>query len=92
VSTNFVVPGKHVLQAREPYRHFVNLDDRVPPSIEWLTRATGTADPALYWSQWPSHFDYLYVLFTRRGSANPDPKHLALAVDGPGFQLYRVVR
>jgi hypothetical protein len=93
VSTNFVVPGKHVLQAREPYRRFVNLEDRVPPSIEWLTREAGSgANDKLYWSQWPQHFDYLYVLFTQPGGANPDPKRLALVADAPGFQLYRVVR
>lgn len=93
VSTNFVVPGKHVLQAREPFRRFVNLEDRVPPSIDWLARATGSAaDNKLYWSAWPQHFDYLYVLFTQRGSANPDPKHLALTVDATGFQLYRVIK
>jgi hypothetical protein len=89
VSTNFVVPGKHVLQAREPFRRFVNLEDRVPPSIAWLT---GAADPALYWNQWPQHFDYLYVLFTKPGGANPDPRHLALADEGAGFRLYRVIR
>ena len=92
VSTAFVVPGKHVLQVREPFRRFVNLEDRVPPSVDWLTRATGDADPTLYWSQWPQHFDYLYVLFTKPGSANPDAAHLALAIDALGFQLYRVNR
>jgi hypothetical protein len=92
VSTNFVVPGKHVLQAREPFRRIVNLEDRVPPSAEWLQRAAGQADDRLYWSGWPQHFDYVYVLFTQPGSANPAPAHLAPAVGVPGFQLYRVVR
>jgi hypothetical protein len=58
--------------------------------VDWLTRATGATDPGLYWSRWPQHFDYLYVLFTKPGGASPDAAHLALAVDGPGFQLYRV--
>ena len=92
VSTAFVVPGKHVLQAREPFRRIVNLEDRVPPSVEWLQRAAGQADDRLYWSRWPRHFDYVYVLFTQPGSANPAPAHLAPAVDGSGFRLYRVVR
>jgi hypothetical protein len=91
VSTAFVVPGKHVLQVREPFRRFVNLEDRVPPSADWLKRAAGQADDRLYWSQWPQHFDYVYVLFTMPGSANPDADHLALAADAPGFQLYRVI-
>ncbi len=92
VSTAFVVPGKHVLQVREPFRRFVNLEDRVPPSVEWLKPAAEQADDRLYWSRWPQHFDYLYVLFTTPGSANPDAAHLAPVVDAPGFQLYRVVR
>ena len=92
VSTIFVVPGKHVLQVREPFRRFVNLEDRVPPSVAWLESAAGPVDEKLYWSRWPQHFDYVYVLFTQPGGANPDAEHLALAVDGPGFQLYRVIR
>ena len=92
VSTIFVVPGKHVLQVREPFRRYVNLEDRVPPSVDWLKRAAGQADDKLYWNQWPQHFDYVYVLFTQPQGANPDAEHLALAVDGPGFQLYRVIR
>jgi hypothetical protein len=93
VSTNFVVPGKHVLQVREPYRRFVNLEDHLPPSIEWFMRAIGSGtDDKLYWSAWPQHFDYLYVLFTMPGSINPDPQHLKLVIRAPGFHLYRVVR
>ena len=94
VSTNFVVPGKHILQVREPFRRHVNIEDRVPPSVEWLKDETGPADKTatLYWSQWPADFDYLYVLFTQPNGANPNPQRLALVVDGPGFQLYRVIR
>lgn len=93
VSTAFVVPGKHVLQAREPFRRLVNLEDRVPPSADWLRLAAQPrdADGSLYWSAWPQHFDYVYVLFTQPGHGNPDVRHLALAVDGRGFQLYRVI-
>ena len=93
VSPHFVVPGKHVLQVREPFRRFVNLEDRVPPSVEWLTRATGAgANDALLLEPVAAAFRLLYVLFTQPGSANPDAKHLALVADGPGFQLYRVIR
>jgi len=94
VSTIFVVPGKHVLQVREPFRRVVNLEDRVPPSVDWLKRAAAPADETdtLYWNRWPRNFDYVYVLFTRPGGANPDAERLMLAVDGPGFQLYRVIR
>ena len=94
VSNAFVVSGKHVLQVREPFRRFVNRDDRVPPSVDWLKRAAGPVDETetIYWSQWPQHFDYVCVLFTKPGAANPDAAHLAPAVDGPGFQLYRVTQ
>ena len=94
VSTAFVVSGKHVLQVREPYRRHVSLDDRVPPSADWLALAAGPKDETdkFYWSQWHLHFDYVYVLFTKPGRTNPDPEHLALAAEGPGFQLYRVIR
>ena len=94
VSGNFAVPGKHALQVREPYRRFVNTDDRVPPSVDWLRLAAGPLDETerFYWSQWHVHFDYVYVLFTRPGARNPDPELLTLVSDGWGFQLYRVIK
>jgi hypothetical protein len=51
-------------------------------------------DPAqaFYWELWPRHYDYVYILFTKRGSLCSDRKHLTLVHDGPGFQLYRVNR
>jgi hypothetical protein len=94
VSTNFVVPGKHVLQVRAPFRRFVNIGDHVPPSADWLKLAAGPLDESdkYYWSQWPLHYDYVYVLFAQPGRANPDAEHLALAAEGWGFQLYRVIK
>jgi hypothetical protein len=94
VSSNFVVSGKHVLQVREPFRRFVTRNDRIPPSADWLKLAAGSRDETdrFYWSQWHLHFDYVYVLFARRGRANPDAGHLVLAREGQGFQLYRVIR
>jgi hypothetical protein len=94
VSTTFAVHGKHVLQVRPPYRRYVSLDDRIPPSADWLPIAAGPRDETdrYYWSQWPLHFDYVYVLFTRPGSPNPDPEHLRPAAQGRGFQLYQVIK
>lgn len=93
VSTAFVVPGKHVLQPRAPFHRIFNVDDFVPPRAEWLAAAATPADAGkLYWSDWPRNFDYVYVLFTRPGAANPDVRHLEPAGDGPGFQRYRVMR
>ncbi len=76
VSGNFAVPGKHVLQVREPFRRFVNTDDRVPPSVDWLRLAAGPLDETdrFYWSQWHVHFDYVYVLFTQARRAQPGPR------------------
>jgi hypothetical protein len=34
----------------------------------------------------------VYVLLTLPGAANPDAARLVLAAEGPGFQLYRVIR
>lgn len=94
VSTAFVVTGKHVLQVREPFRRLVNREDRIPPPVGELQRAVGPVDKTdqFYWSQWPRNFDYVYVLFTMPGAANPDAARLALAAEGSGFQLYRVIR
>jgi hypothetical protein len=94
VSTAFVVTGKHVLQVREPFRRLVNREDRIPPPVEELQLAVGPVDKTdqFYWSQWPRNFDYVYVLLTLPGAANPDVARLVLAAEGPGFQLYRVIR
>jgi hypothetical protein len=94
VSTTFAVRGKHVLQVRSPYRRYVSLDDRIPPSADWLPIAAGPRDETdrYYWSQWPQHFDYVYVLFTRPESPNPDPEHLRPVAEGRGFQLYQVIK
>jgi hypothetical protein len=94
VSTAFVVTGKHVLQVRDPFLRLVNREDRIPPPVDELKRGVGPVDRTdqFYWSQWPRNFDYVYVLFTLPGAANPDPARLTLTAEGPGFQLYRVIR
>jgi hypothetical protein len=94
VSTTFAVRGKHVLQIRLPFRRYVSLDDRIRPSADWLPIASGPRDETdrFYWSQWQLHFDYVFVLFTRPESPNPDPEHLRPVAQGQGFQLYRVIK
>jgi hypothetical protein len=89
-STAFTVEGKHILQVREAYRPFVDTRDGTPPSIPFFVAAAQGPGP-YYFSDWPHHFDYVYVLFTRPGSANPDPAHLAHVNGGEHFQLYRVL-
>lgn len=94
VAGTFVVPGKHVVQARGPYAKLANLQDNLPLALSWLRAATTGADgtEGQYWTRWQNNFDYLYVLFREPGAANPDPEHLVLVAEGWGFQLYRVIR
>ncbi len=94
VSTAFAVSGKQVMQVRDEFRRQVDTADRIPPSAGWLPLSAGPVDETdrFYWSQWPRHYDYVYVLFTRAADKNPDSGRLALLQDGPGFQLYRVIK
>ena len=48
-------------------------------------------DDPPFWLNW-TKFDYLYVLFSEEGAANPDPQRLTLVVEGENFQLYRVLK
>ena len=89
-STAFTVGGKHILQVREEYRPYVDSRDGTPPSLPFFVAAAqGPGED--YFSDWPRHFDYVYILFTHRGSTNPDPAHLAPVYGGQHFQLYRVL-
>jgi hypothetical protein len=90
VSTAFTVEGKHILQVRDEFRPFVDQKDGTPPSLPYFLDAAVGPGP-YYFSDWPQHFDYVFVLFTRTGAANPDPSRLALVDDGRHFQLYRVI-
>lgn len=94
VSTAFAVSGKQIMQVRDEFRRQVDTADRIPPSAGWLPKAAGPVDETdrFYWSRWPRHYDYVYVLFTSAGDKNPDSGRLALLQDGPGFQLYRVIK
>jgi hypothetical protein len=90
VSTAFTVEGKHILQVRDEYRPFVDDKDGTPPSIPYFLAAATGGDP-YYFTDWPRHFDYVFILFTRTGAANPDPERLALLHEGRHFQLYRII-
>ncbi len=91
VSTTFTVSGKHLLQVRDEYRKYVETEDLTPPSIPYFLQAARN-DVPYFFTRWPMHFDYVYILFTRRGAANPDPKDMTRIFDGPNFQLYRVAK
>jgi hypothetical protein len=91
VSTAFTVEGKHILQVREEFRPFVDAKDGTPPSIRYFLDAAGGSGP-YYFSDWPHHFDNVFVLFTQPGAPNPDATRLVLVDEGRHFQLYRVLR
>jgi hypothetical protein len=90
VSTAFTVEGKHILQVRDEFRPFVDAQDGAPPSLPYFLAAADGPGP-YYFSDWPQHFDYVFVLFTKPGAPNPDPTRLELVDDGQHFQLYRVI-
>jgi hypothetical protein len=90
VSTTFTVKGKQVLRVRDNFKRYVETEDRTPPSIPYFLQAAHH-DVPYFFTQWPAHFDYVYILFTKHG-ANPDPVDLKQVFDGPNFQLYRVIR
>ncbi len=90
VSTTFTVKGKQVLRVRDNFKRYVETEDRTPPSIPYFLQAAHQ-DVPYFFTQWPAHFDYVYILFTKHG-ANPDLADLKQVFDGPNFQLYRVIR
>jgi hypothetical protein len=94
VTTAFTVPGKHILRVRDEFKKFVETEDRWPPSLPYFLKVADKDDPAsnYFWELWPRHYDYVYILFTKKGFLCPDKKNLSLVHDGPGFQLYRVNR
>jgi hypothetical protein len=91
VSTAFTVEGKHILQVREEFRPFVDARDGTPPSLPYFLDAATGPGP-YYFSDWPNHFDYVFVLFTVPGAPNPDPSRLSRVDEGRHFQLYRVIQ
>jgi hypothetical protein len=90
VSTAFTVEGKHILQVRDEFRPFVDDRNGTPPSLPYFLDAAAGPGP-YYFSDWPHHFDYVFVLFTGAGAQNPDPSRLAPVDEGRHFQLYRVI-
>jgi hypothetical protein len=93
VTTAFTVRGKQILHTRPEYERMVDNEDGTPPSIGQLVIAGNEVpdeDETEYWRQWPSRFDYLYVLFTDDDAPNPDSDMLTLLFEGDRFQLYGI--
>lgn len=95
VTTNFTVKGKHILQVKDSFRHMVELEDRLPPSLPFFINGVDGPDDneeSYFWDLWPLKYDYVYILDTKRGKLCTECKHLTLVHDGVGFQLYRVTK
>ena len=93
VTTAFTVLGKQVMHVRRDYRDRVDTEDGTPPSIRQLlshTEPTDWDDDPPYWSRWTTDYDYLYILFTDRDYANPDPVRLTPVFAGNRFVLYQI--
>jgi len=92
VTTAFTVLGKQVMHVRRDYRDRVDTEDGTPPSIRQLLSSaelTDWDDPP-YWARWTTDYDYLYILFTDRDYANPDPTRLTPVFAGNRFVLYQI--
>jgi hypothetical protein len=92
VTTAFTVLGKQVLHVRRDYRDRVDTKDGTPPSFRQLLSSaelTDWEDPP-YWARWTTDYNYLYILFTDRDYANPDPTRLTPVFAGNRFVLYQI--
>ena len=94
VTTAFTVLGKQVLHARAAYRDRVDTVDGTPPAVNSLVQIADRVDAHAgdYWRHWTQDYDYLYVVFTKPGFANPDPTQLTELFAGDRFILYRIER
>jgi len=93
VSTIFSVPGKQILNIHPSHADLVDREDGSPPRVSQLiaTAEDSTPGGARFWDFWPGHYDFVMILYTDPGAANPDPDDLAFVAEGRGFQLYRTV-
>lgn len=92
VTTAFTVKGKQVLHARKAFRKIVEIEDRMPPALSYFVKADDrpSVGASYFWDLWPRHYDYVYVLFAKPGTPNPDRKYLDIVFRGDEFQLYAV--
>jgi hypothetical protein len=93
VTTAFTVLGKQILHARPDYRDSVDTEDGTPPSVQQLLELIEhpETETDAYWGNWTLDYDYLYVVFTRPGQENPNPRRLSERFVGERFALYRIV-
>ena len=94
VTTAFTVKGKQILQVRPEWHDRADTEDGDPPMVSQLVAASFRSETTTsnqFWEDWPTRFDFVYVLYTERGDDNPVPAWLSLVYEGERFQLYRVV-
>jgi hypothetical protein len=93
VTTAFAVRGKQILQLKPAWRDHADIEDGTPPSASQLIAASMRSVDTVerFWDDWPSRFDYVYLLYTERGDENPAPAWMTLVYEGARFQLYRVI-
>ena len=86
----FAVSGKQILQVKDAYKDLVDQYDVAPPDIDMLKKfkKQNGPNPRVYWHHWPVRYDYLYVLFTDKQFASPDPNALKLIYAGDRFRLF----
>lgn len=91
----FTDPAKTVLVTKPEFRSIVAYEG-LPPLIEFVAR--GEIDPdatsapvtnADYYLRWRDSYDYMYVLYARKGMPAP-MQGLSLVYQGKEFQLYKI--
>ncbi len=96
VTLEFTNPAGQLLRVKPAYRRIK--PDTGTPVVTALVAADvpnpdDIPDPTHpeqeYWLGWRRNYDYLYVLYTKRGDPPPSPE-LTLVDEGDEFQLYRI--
>jgi hypothetical protein len=95
-SLAFSDPQQQVLVVNPPFRAMAGGFNDDPPKLRELLNPPRESPESpsgrIYWADWRNTYDYLYLLSTTPGAANPLPGKLNLAYEGAHFQLYRIRR
>jgi hypothetical protein len=75
------------------------MEGRPVPVADLVSAARGTlpqgpSDPSkpIYWRNWTTDFDYLYIMYPPDGWQDPLPGTLTPITSGREFVLYRIVK
>lgn len=93
-SLAFSDPQQQVLVVNPPFRAIAGGFNDDPPKLSELINPPRESPESpsgrIYWANWRNTYDYVYLLSTAPGAANPLPDKLKLAYEGLHFQLYQV--